>query len=150
MLNFYKLILIISFLTVEMTAQNFDDLKSRDTIFLLFDKNQQAVDLHLKVEEHKVVKSYTYIFPDAKYLNFLTYLKGTSKRENFEICQKDLMNKKLKIMRFEDIHISGFDKIIYLIHSKKVIVYIIDSENYKRRKVRVSRAYIRNLPIIIM
>lgn len=137
-------ILMLFFFSVKTIAQNLENLKLRDTVYILFDENQKFDDLHLKNKKGPFNETYTYVFPDAKYLFFNVFLKKQFK-SNFKKKKFFLNENKPKIITIDHIHNIGYYKLIWLLSEKKLVIFIIDKKDFKRNKVLLKRAYLGNI-----
>lgn len=135
---------IIFLFSVKALAQNLENLKLRDTIYLMFDENQKFDDLHLNLEKSKYVETYIYGFPDAKDLVFFVYLKEQLK-SNLKKKKVFLNETKLKTITTEQMQSIGYFKMVKLISEKKIVVFIINKKDIKCKKTLLKRAYLGNI-----
>jgi len=141
----YKLIVALLLVTCNIAAQDFDSLQLRDTIYVLFDEHEKFDDLHLRTYDSQITKTYSYVFPDVQYLNFLTYTNGHFTKDNLKICKKQFYKSKPKIITINAFHSAGFNHVIQAIDKKKIVVYIIESKGLAKRKMLLKRAYMQNV-----
>lgn len=138
---YFSLILIIFFNTT--FSQNIDSIKFRDTVFLYVDLDLKYDDLRIINIKSDKADEFTYVFPDAKKITFISYKKG--KLLDCKRKKKKKYIEKFKKIKIEDIHKLGYLKTIDFISKNKLIIYIVDKKNLKKRKVVLKRAYMMNI-----
>ena len=122
-------ILMLFLFSAKSIAQNLENLKLRDTLYILFDENQKFDDLHLKNEKGPFNETYIYVFPDAKYLSFDVNLIKKYKI-SFEKKKSFLNEKKSEIITIDYIHNMDYYKLIKLLSEKKLVIFIIDEKDF--------------------
>lgn len=144
------IILFILIFTLRCLSQNLDNLKKRDTVYLYFDEKESFVDLHLKKIKGPYNVTFLYQFPDAKGLVFNSFL--TKKNEEKKLVSKKnfFQNDKFKILRIEDINKIGYNNLISKFEEYKIVLYIIDKAELKKRKILIRRIFMNNKVNVIL
>ena len=137
-------ILMLFLFSAKSIAQNLENLKLRDTLYILFDENQKFDDLHLKNEKGPFNEIYIYVFPDEKYLSFDVNLIKEYKI-SFKKKKSFLNEKKSEIITIDYIHNMDYYKLIKLLSEKKLVIFIIDEKDFKRKRILLKRAYLLNI-----
>lgn len=137
---YFFLILIIFF--NKTFSQNTDSIKFRDTVCLYIDFDLKYDDLKIINIKSNQADEYTYVFPDAKKITFISYKKGELLDCNIKKKRKNI--EKFKKIKIEDIHKLGYRKTIDFIFKNKLIIYIVDKKMLKKRKIVLKRAYMMN------
>jgi|GEM_PF-5838088 len=116
--------------------EEYENLKRKDTIYLLYDKTSKTRNLkYAKIASKKVLR-YSFLFSDKKDLILKTFAEEKRAVEKKSIDDKEIINLGT-IDRYR------FDLMFELFYSKKVI-YIIDEEDNKQMKNKavLRRAYL--------
>ncbi|MCL9804446.1 hypothetical protein NAT51_02865 [Flavobacterium amniphilum] len=140
-----KIILLITVLSCSsIFSQDFEKLNSRDTVYLYFDKTKSFDDLHLKYLKYDFSETYSYQYPDGDAISFSVDLHKEFRKT---ICKKKsfIEQNKSKVFYIDDFHKSTFSKIVFLLESKKIRVYIIDAALNKRNKIYLKVAKMMNM-----
>ncbi len=142
------IILILLINLNPLKAQNIENLKFRDTLYLLIDLNENNL-LKSRFHTNGIVEEYTFIYNDTSALGFKTSIKKKYKNDNFYEKKDFLLKEKSKIVTLDDLYKIEKSKIVYEFETKKIKVYIIDKKNNRRKKIYIKRAYLGNrIPII--
>lgn len=137
----YIYLILLSFYNV-FSQDKIKNLSKRDTIYISFDKNESFDDLHL---EHTKIEQafneiYSYKSLDGKFLAF-------DFRKSYEVLKKKksfLSDKKIKLFNIQDFHKIDLNQIIYNLETKKIIIYIIDKNENKGKKISIKRVIMMN------
>lgn len=142
------LTIFVIFISFNLFSQTIDNIKVNDTVYIIFDEKESFDDLHLKVSKNKFNEIYSCIFPDNNTLILEVLLQKNSKEIFYK--KKSFFEKiKLKTIKLENIQKDGYDKTLTTLFEKKVIIYIIDKAEIKR-KIKIKRAFLKNIPNIKM
>lgn len=145
-----KVYLLLFVLSINfILSQNPKEYENKDTIYILYDIKEKFDDLHTKHEVYKYNEIYTYVFPDAKTIIFNVNLNMSVKFPNVLTKKRCYLDNK-SLITLNEIHSLGFNKLINLIHSKHLIVYLINKKDLKKRKIILKQATLLNIENIEM
>lgn len=141
MIKILYLFFILLF-SCNVVSQRLNNYKKRDTVYLYFDINEKFSDLRVNFFKNKATNEYTYIFRDSQKIYFRHYIKD--KKNDFVKCKSFLTENQNNLINLNDIRESGFNKTIKNIYINKLVIYIIDKKDFKRKKIFLKKVVMLN------
>lgn len=148
-----KLLLLLIFISQSAFSQNIDSLKASDTIYILLKETDEVVSKeykNFKIRSYSNTIEKTYeIYESNKTIVIHTDEKKESKKNNSYLKvkrKKFLEHNKDKIITLDFIeeHTPGkvFSEYLDNLHKQKKVIYIINEDDLKRRKLCLKKAQV--------
>ena len=143
-----KTILFFLFISISSFSQNLESIKDLDTVYIYFNYGKYEKYGHIKKKENisnKFRENYTtyafsldnyniIYFYYNDYKDFDDYEKGI-KADVKKVKKKFLKKNKEKILGIDFFINNGFDKVFSILYTTQKKIYIIDSDEIKKRNI---------------
>ena len=117
------IIILLLIGTIKTFSQSIENFNLKDTIYILFDDTEKFDDLHLKLIKGINNMTYSYNFPDAKSISFVTRINKVE--EKICVKKKSILDKN-NIINLIDFHNIGFNNTLTVFFKKKFILYFLN------------------------
>jgi len=145
------LVATLFLISANVCCQNFNTIRLNDTIYILFENNVKAESFSTKSIGTKLHNTFMYVFPDTVPLSIITYEVYPQNKQNLKVKRANFFEEKVgRIFNNENIRSIGLAKFVNEVSSKKIVIYIIEQNCIKRRKLFLKRGYMTNNPRIII
>lgn len=124
-----------------VSSQAFDNLKNRDTLYIIFDVKSELEGLSLERINNPNNLVFRYKFPDAKVIDFGFRFQKDSKER---ICLKKDKLKNFKVAYNEDFLKTTYKSIISELQRKKITIFLVDSSESRKNKVFIREVRMLN------
>ena len=135
------IIIVLLIGAIKTFSQSIENFNLKDTIYILFDDTEKFDDLHLKIIKGINNMTYSYNFPDAKSISFVTRINKFE--EKIWVKKKSILDKN-NIINLIDFHNIGFNNTLSVFFKKKFIFYIIDKRKFNKKKILAKRVFLVN------
>lgn len=119
--------------------KEFNQLKSADTIYVVYDKSEKIKNLSVKQIKNRNLETYSFLFTDGKNLILRKFID-----KKITVNKKSLLDKN--IVDLNIVNKYRFKAMVDILFEKKAIYFINKNELCKKNKIILYTAYLFNLP----